>query len=113
MNAASRAAGRAQAGAAQKLGGAERLAAGALQFDQADRALAAGDGQFIVEHHARRARAGTQRGAQDLQPLGLATQASSRTRRRERATGRECDYATSAAGRDQSIRLSALSILAA
>src|SRR5688572_12624087 len=52
--------------AAQELFRLHRLLAGALQFENAHGAFAAGDGEAIVEHSAGRARALAARGAQEL-----------------------------------------------
>src|SRR5690348_10295134 len=63
---------RLQRRAAQKFGCLHRRLAGALQFDDPDRALAAGDRKPIVEHRAGRARAARQLAAQNLDPRSVA-----------------------------------------
>ena len=69
--------------------GAHGPLAGALHLDEADGALAAGDGERVVEHLARRAAALDERRAEDLDALlGSAGRAPPRTRRRETARGR-------------------------
>src|SRR6266567_3198013 len=52
--------------AAQKLLRLHRLLAGALQFENSDRAVLAGKGEMIVEHFARGARSIGYRAAQDF-----------------------------------------------
>src|ERR1700681_3137235 len=58
--------------AAQKLLRFHRLLAGALQFENPDRALLAGNPEMIVEHIARRTRALRQLAAQDFDACILA-----------------------------------------
>src|SRR3954470_9184941 len=57
---------------AQELVGLHGLLAGALQFEDAQCTVSAGDGELVVEQRARRTGAIRARGAQDLHAYRLA-----------------------------------------